>query len=127
TLARPRTRRLQFVVWRRHFKTRSCWYGLLCSCCRSLRSFHDTNCETQQQTRNPARNETDSHKILNQFHVGRRPVCTCHDPEGESDNTVDQDPNHVTIFAEQEKEDDLDDTFGNENDRNYQGEKNHPE
>ena len=33
----------------------------------------------------------------------------------------------MTIFSEEEKENDLDDTFGNQNDANYQGEKDHPE
>ena len=54
-------------------------------------------------------------------------MCACHDPEHESNYSVDQDPNDVTIFAEHEKKNDLDDTFGNKNDANYQGEKNHPE
>jgi hypothetical protein len=54
-------------------------------------------------------------------------VCACHDSQDQSDNSIDQDPNDVTIFAEQEKENDLDYTFSNENDPNYQGKKNHPE
>ena len=41
-------------------------------------------------------------------------MCACHDPEHESNYSVDQYPNDVTIFAEHEKENDLDDTFGDE-------------
>src|SRR5262249_44809036 len=98
-----------------------------CSCNRSLCSLHDTNCEAQQKTGNAARNETDSDKVLNQLQVGRWPVCACHDPEHQSNYSVNQDPKGVTIFAEHEKENDLDDTLSNENNANYQGEKNHPE
>jgi hypothetical protein len=39
-------------------------------------------------------------------------VCACYDPEHQSDDSVDQNPNDRTMFAEQEKENDLDNTLG---------------
>ena len=45
----------------------------------------------------------------------------CHNPEHKSDYSIDQNPDGVPIFAEDEKEDDLNDSFDNENDAHYQG------
>jgi hypothetical protein len=92
---------------------------------RSLCWLHHAICKAQQQTGDAARNETDPYKVLNKLKAGRRPMCACHNPEHKGDHSIDQDPDGPRIFAEHEKEKDLDYPFGNENDADYQREKNY--
>src|SRR6266481_160120 len=87
----------------------------------------DANCEREQQAGNAARNETDPHQVLNKLKASWRPVCAGHNPERKSDHSIDQNPDSVPIIAEREKENNLDDPFGNENDAYHQGKKNHSE
>ena len=50
-----------------------------------------------------------------------------HNPEPQSDYSVDQDPDGISTFVEHKKQADLNDSFGNENYAYYEGEKNHTE
>lgn len=86
----------------------------------------NTNCKAQQQTRNAARNETDPDKVLKNLWASGWPVCARHNPEQQSDDSVDEYPKGMSILAEHEKEHDLNDSFSNENYADYEGQKNNP-
>ena len=58
----------------------------------------------------PLEIETDPHQALNKLQASRWPMCACH----KSDYSIDQNPDGVPIFAEDEKEDDFNDSFDNE-------------
>ena len=72
-------------------------------------------CNAQQQTGNTAQDETDPDEILNKFGRGGRPVCARYHPEDESNHPIDQNPNRMSILAQQREEHDLDNPFNDEN------------
>jgi hypothetical protein len=81
-------------------------------------------CNAQQEARNGSQNETRPNQILNKLKGIRRPMRARNDSKHERNHAIDQNPNRMSIMAQQKEEHDVDHPFGDEKYADHESEKN---